>query len=100
MPHLEALQSGYSDRGIEIVIIDASNRKELTQQIVTEDSLALPMLLDDQDVSGEAYGVFATPTTLVIDPVGRIIFRHIGFGEGMDKMLEQEVSLLLERSAT
>jgi len=100
LPHLEALYNEYGDQGIEIVIIDASNRKELTQQIITEDSLSLTILLDDQDVSGEAYGVFATPTTFVIDPMGRMIFKHIGFAEGMENMLEREISLLLKRSAT
>ena len=63
-------------------------------------SLTVPVLLDEKDISGEAYGVFATPTTFVVDTAGRIMFKHIGYGPGMEGMLQREVALLLERGTT
>jgi peroxiredoxin len=94
------LSEQYGSRGVEVLVIDASNRRELTEEMVAEASLTVPVLLDDQDISGEAYGVFATPTTFVVDTAGRIIFKHIGYGPGMEGMLQREVALLLERQAT
>jgi peroxiredoxin len=85
---------------VAILVIDASNRQELTQKVSDEASLTLPVLLDDEDISGEAYSVFATPTTFIVDTTGRIIFKHIGYGPGQENMLEKEIQLLLDRSTT
>jgi hypothetical protein len=90
----------YGARGLEILIVDASNRKDLTQDVADETSLTLPVLLDDQDISHTAYGVFATPTTLLVDVAGRIIFKHIGYGPGTEDMLGREIELLLEGKTT
>ena len=60
----------------------------------------MPVLLDDQEISREKYGVFATPTTFIVDQYGRAIFKHIGYVEGEEVMLEREIELLLKREAT
>ena len=83
---------------MEVILIDASNRAELTRKMIEEAAVSMPVLLDDKDVTGESYGVFATPTTFIIDPAGRIIFTHIGFSEGMEAVLDREIDLLLQRA--
>lgn len=100
MPQLEALYNKYGAKGIEVVIVDASNRKRLTEKVISEASVSLPVLLDDKDISDKDYGVYATPTTLIVDSAGRIVFRHIGYGQGMERMFEKEIELLLQRSAS
>jgi hypothetical protein len=94
------LMAKFGARGVEILIIDASNRRELTEKVAEETSITMPVLLDEEDVSGESYGVFATPTTLIVDGSGRVIFKHIGYGPGTEKVLEREIELLLERQTT
>lgn len=94
------LSEQYGSSGVEVLVIDASNRKELTERMIAEASLTVPVLLDEEDISGETYGVFATPTTFVVDTAGRIMFKHIGYGPGMEGMLQREVALLLERGTT
>jgi peroxiredoxin len=100
LPQLEALYGKYAAEGVVIILVDASNRKELTEKIIDETAVTMPVLLDDEDISGESYGVFATPTTVIVDSAGRMIFKHIGFGEGMEDMFEKEIELLLERQTT
>ena len=82
---------------MKIILVDASNRKELTEKVMDEAVVSMPVLLDDKDISGEDYGVFATPTTFIVDSTGRIIFKHVGFGEGMEDLFEREIDLLLQR---
>lgn len=43
----------------------------------------------------DAYGVAAIPTTVFIDHAGRLMFRHVGFGEGMEELFAQEIETLL-----
>ena len=93
------LQARFGDE-VAILVVDASNRQELTQMISDEASLSLPVLLDDEDISGEAYGVFATTTTFIVDTTGKIIFKHIGYRPGEEHMLEKEIQLVLDRSTT
>jgi hypothetical protein len=40
------------------------------------------------------------PVTYLIDPGGKITSRHVGYGEGMEKQLEEEVVRLLAMRAT
>ena len=81
-----------------MILVDASNRKELTQKMIDEVAVTMPVLLDDKEISDKAYPVNATPTTFIIDAGGRIIFTHIGYGEGMDAMFEKEIDLLLQQA--
>jgi len=60
----------------------------------------MPVLLDTEGLSADKYRVFATPTTLIVDQSGKTIFRHIGYEEGHERMLEREIELLLDRKAT
>jgi hypothetical protein len=74
--------------------------KEQTGKMVEEESLTMPVLLDSENVSREIYGIRATPTTFIVDQAGRAIFKHIGYGEGQEVMLETEIELLLDRGTT
>jgi hypothetical protein len=90
----------YSEMGVDIVVVDASNRKEAKEEIMTEHAITLPVVLDSEDISHQGYKIYATPTTLIVDRGGRVIFKHIGFGPGVEKMMEKEIDLLLERETT
>jgi peroxiredoxin len=98
LPQLEVLSGKYGGMKLRMILIDASDRAELTRKVIDEAAVSAPVLLDDKDVTGESYGVFATPTTFIIDPAGRIIFKHVGFDEGMEAVFDREIDLLLQRA--
>jgi hypothetical protein len=100
LPHLEALYTSYTGSDVDIIVVDASNREEMTRDVASEISLSLPVLLDDKDVSHDKYELYATPTTLIVDSRGRIVFKHVGFAEGMEGTLKREIELLLQREPT
>jgi peroxiredoxin len=83
--------------GVEILMIDLMNMKEPTSKLAQEYGLSLPVLLDDKGIADKAYDIMYTPTTVILDPEGRVVFRHVGFSEGQENMLNKEVQLLLER---
>jgi thioredoxin-related protein len=88
------------DQGVEILIVDVRNMKDKTEEVIAEASVSTPVLLDDQDISHEKYDILATPTTFIVDTTGKAIFKHIGYVEGHEHMLEKEIELLLERRPT
>ena len=91
------MHAGLDGGDVRILVVDVKNMEERTAELVSEYNLTLPVLLDDQDVSHQVYGVVYTPTTFLIDRRGRAVFRHVGFAEGQETMLEKEIALLLER---
>jgi hypothetical protein len=72
--------------------------KERTLELAEEYELTVPVLLDDKDISHQVYEIVYTPTTFILDRRGRAVFRHVGFTEGQESMLEKEIRLLLERT--
>jgi len=79
-------------------MIDVKNMKEQMLELAEEYGLSLPILLDDQDISHEVYRIAYTPTTFILDSRGRAVFRHVGFAEGQEDMLETEIHMLLEKT--
>jgi peroxiredoxin len=82
---------------VRVLIVDVRNSKDETAELAEEYGLTMPVLLDDQDVSHKVYEIVYTPTTFIIDRRGRAVFRHVGFAEGQETMLEREIALLLQR---
>jgi peroxiredoxin len=57
---------------------------------------AVHTILNDTDRSAfTAYNVRGIPTTVVVDHEGRVMFRHVGFGEGMEEQFAKEIETLL-----
>ncbi len=82
------------------MVVDVTGRKELMEKVIADAAFTAPVLLDSTELSRKEYNVLATPTTYIVDPSGKMIFKHIGYGPGMEKMLEREIDLLLGRKTT
>ena len=91
------MHTGLDGEDIRIVIVDVKNMKEQTGELAREYELTMPILLDEKDISHQVYEIVYTPTTFVIDSRGRAVFRHVGFTEGQEAMLEKEIRLIFER---
>jgi len=94
------MNTKYSGKGVQVLVIDVTGRKDATQKVATEIAYKAPVLLDDKEFARKAYSILGTPTTYIVDPSGRMIFKHVGYGPGMEKVLEQEIDLLLARKTT
>jgi hypothetical protein len=74
-----ALYQQYRSRGLEVLLIDFREPRDLVQRVVKERGYTAPVLLDHTgDVSGVAYGVFGPPTTYLVDRQGRLLARAVG----------------------
>lgn len=75
--------------------VDISNNAEATKKFIEENKFKLPVLLDDQRVGGEKYGIQATPTIYFLNKKGKALYRQIGFVPGMEKQMEEKIIELL-----
>ena len=73
------LYQQYRSRGLEVVLIDIREPRDLVRRVVKERGYPAPVLLDQSgDVSGVAYGVFGPPTMYFVDRQGRLLARGVG----------------------
>ena len=89
----------YKDRGFTILSIETTNRAEAAKEFTTSVGADFPIVLDDNDTSERLFGVRATPTNLMIDRAGRIIFSSVGYGPGMEKSMAAQVEYLLGQAS-
>ena len=96
MPHLQKFYEKLESHGVEVVAIDVTSDDDGARRFFKDKKLTFPTLRGSWDMAGRLYGVTGTPTSVMIDRKGRVIFRHTGFGgEASLALLEAEAQALL-----
>jgi len=88
-----------NNQSFSLITVETTNRKKLTEEFVRKNKYTFPVLFDDKKIAKKLYKIVGVPTTFIIDREGRIMFRHVGFKEGMEKVFVEEIEELLS-SAT
>ncbi|MBZ5499839.1 MAG: hypothetical protein LAP85_25850 [Acidobacteriia bacterium] len=53
------------------------------------------LVVDASDYARVNYSVSGTPTNLLLNADGKMVFRHIGYGPGAERTMEAEIRELL-----
>lgn len=80
MPSLEFLYQQYKDRSFRVLAVNQFEDPDHVFSYMGELDVfpAFPILFDRKSEVSERYGVRGLPTSFIIDPQGRIIYRAIG----------------------
>lgn len=80
IPHLKNLYSELGPQGMELIAVAMSyDPPEQVAAMVEERDMFYPIVLDKDDRIANAFGdIRLTPTTVLIDPDGRIVWRRLG----------------------
>ena len=94
IPHFVALQKQYGDKGLNVIGVSLDEQgPEIVKKFVKRLGVTYLIVIGNQKVV-EAYGgVYAIPTTFVIDRQGRIVSAHIGCDD--KAAFEDEIQSLL-----
>lgn len=97
MPRLQELYTTYRDRGFTIVAVEAARDTDRAKDFIAKKGLTFLCLEDREEdpVVGGLFGVHAFPTSFVLDGDGRIMYYHLGFGEGDETRIAEEIETLL-----
>ena len=97
LPRLEEIWQEYKDAGLSLVAIPSHQDREKGRLLVEEKGLTFHVLQneEDNDVVWGVYQSKGNPTTFVIGPEGRVLSYHLGFEEGDEIELEEEIAALL-----
>jgi len=98
LPRLQPLYEKYNDQGFEIVAVDGKRDTERATKFIEENGLTYTMLEnaeDDAEIVGSVFKVRAYPSSFLIDRDGKVMYFHLGFEEGDEEHLEEEILSLL-----
>jgi thiol-disulfide isomerase/thioredoxin len=96
------LDKFYTDNKPENVMVFGVNvwerggKTDKVQPFVTERGFHFPILFGTNDLA-DAYGVQGIPTLVIIDPQGKIAYRHVGYNPTLPEVLTWQVNELLKK---
>jgi cytochrome c biogenesis protein CcmG, thiol:disulfide interchange protein DsbE len=93
MPAMDDLYKQYQRRGLEVVAVNVSQKKEIVRAFVAELGVSYPILIDADAKSAALYGVTDVPRTYVIDRGGIVRYRILG-GASPETLKKLVLSLL------
>ena len=91
MPNVLAAYKKFASKGFEVVGVSFDDNKEAWQNGVTQLGITWPQMSDLKGWKSQAadvYGIRSIPSTLLIDPQGKIIAKDLR-GEELEKTLER-----------
>jgi cytochrome c biogenesis protein CcmG/thiol:disulfide interchange protein DsbE len=79
LPSVQKLYQDLRGKGLEVLLIDIREDRELVRRTVKERGYVTPVLLDQSgEVSGSGYRVWGPPTVFIVDRQGRLVGRAAG----------------------
>jgi peroxiredoxin len=99
LPRLQTIWENHRDKGFEVIAIESNRETGRAKKFIDETELGFTCLENGEGESEVVEGVFQVwgyPSSFIVDREGRIMFYHVGFDEGDEKVIEEEVLSLLE----
>lgn len=98
-PFLQSLQDRHETEGLSVVGLTLESNALAIGDFLREVPVRFPIVRDPTEKSGEAFGVVAMPTALLLDRQGRVVARFEGGGEAVHRRIEQAVAAVVAGGA-
>ncbi len=97
MRHLDAFQSSYGDRGLQVLTInlDTERSRSKVRSYLKSRGYGFQTALDPSNDTFRRLSGNALPYTLLVDRSGQIVYRHTGYVPGDEQALERQIAALL-----
>ena len=99
LPRLEPLWQKYRNQGLTVIAIESEQDTERALEFIAENDLTYPMVEDlegDDNVVANTLQIYGFPTSYLVDRNGRVMYSHLGFDDGDEVKLEEEIQKLLD----
>ena len=98
MGSMERLHQALADKGVEILAVNVGEDADTVFSFLgtVEPSPEFPLLLDSAAATLAPWGVRGLPTTYIVDPQGRLVYRAVGGREFDHPSIVEAISRLLD----
>ncbi|OAI08860.1 TlpA family protein disulfide reductase [Methylomonas methanica] len=95
MPFFNGLHQELGKDGFEVVAINLDEDRDTVSQFLTEHQVNYPIAFDPQGECPKIYDVKAMPSSYLLDKSGIVRKIHLGFREGDQALLREQIKSLL-----
>lgn len=92
-PLIDKQYQEYKDKGLEILAVNVGESNFAVQKFIDRKGLSFPVLIDDNKSVMETYKINPLPTTLLINPEGKI--EKVITGEMNEEMIREYMEQIL-----
>lgn len=78
MPIMEELYPEYKEQGIEILAVNVNEPPLTVERFARRYKLTFPILMDEDELVMDAYGISPLPTTILVNEHGEVVYVHSG----------------------
>ena len=75
---MEKLLAAYNPKGLILYRVDSKESREIINRFLEKEPNQSPVLLDEKGKVGRLFGVWAHPTTYLVDRKGYVRYRAVG----------------------
>ena len=95
-PWMNDMHAKYSNKGLSIVAVNVDQKTSDAEAFLKDFSPNFTVLLDSKGKTPALYEVPVMPTSFLISPEGKVLFKHIGFQMSKMATVESEISSEIE----
>ncbi len=95
-PWMASLQQRYGAAGLQVVAINVDTRRFDADQFLAATPAAFVIAYDPAGATPKKYAIKGMPSSVLIDPAGKIIATHTGFTADTPAQVERDIELALK----
>ncbi len=97
LPHLAEIVEEYGDQGLKVVIfvVDEANTISNAMSTLASEDFPFTFLFDPEAEVQDELGVRMIPTTVIFDPTGEELWRHVGYASGNEDEVREQIETFL-----
>jgi peroxiredoxin len=96
LPSMEKLWQATQDKDVVMLAINIGEDADTIFTFTSDYPVSFPLLMDRDSAVIQTYPVLGVPTTFIIDPQGRIVYRAVGTREWDDPAIIKAILALQE----
>jgi thiol-disulfide isomerase/thioredoxin len=102
LPSFQAMYDKYKDKGVVFLGVNWERpaephvRMKKVTSFMAENKYTFPVIIDHDKVVAEAYELQGFPTVFLIDGTGTIRYRNLGYDEGVEQILEAQLTSMMK----
>ncbi|MDD4309954.1 MAG: TlpA disulfide reductase family protein [Candidatus Cloacimonetes bacterium] len=95
MPHLNTLAEKYDSLTVVMISIDAPKNQGKAKTYLKGKGYKFLNLFDSEKTLAKKLNVSNPPHTFILNPLGEVVYSHVGYEPGVEVLYEHHIRILL-----
>lgn len=97
IPKLNKIYDIYKEKGVQFIGLnmDSPRNAAKIKPFINAHNIQYPVLKDPDGTVTSKLNITSIPVLLIVDKNGEIVFRHLGYRSGDEKIIEEKIKKLL-----